>query len=117
MIKCIVIGNFRGTCASVKILKGYMLICWNAEGYMLIFRNAEGVHGKRKVGNPWYRQCLPVVSRVSKYSENSLCYHHQNTLKPCFMTISVFTKNRCGLSKWLCGQQGKIFQKSAFRKK
>jgi len=46
MIKCIVIGNLRGACASVKILKGYMLIC----------RNAEGVHGKSKVGNPWYRQ-------------------------------------------------------------
>jgi len=30
--KCIVIGNFRGTCASVKMLKGYMRICWNAEG-------------------------------------------------------------------------------------
>jgi len=43
MIKCVVIGNFRGACASVKMLKGYMLI----------FRNAEGVHGKRKVGNPW----------------------------------------------------------------
>jgi len=43
MIKRIVIGNFRGTCASVEMLKGYMLI----------FRNAEGVHGKRKVGNPW----------------------------------------------------------------
>ena len=54
MIKCIVIGNFRGTCASVKMLKGYILTCWNAEGYMLIFRNAEGVHGKRKFGNPWY---------------------------------------------------------------
>jgi len=25
--KCIVIGNFRGTCASVKMLKGYMRIC------------------------------------------------------------------------------------------
>jgi len=25
MIKCIVIGNFRGTCASVEMLKGYMV--------------------------------------------------------------------------------------------
>jgi len=31
MIKCVVIGNFRGTCASVEMLKGYILICWNAE--------------------------------------------------------------------------------------
>jgi len=27
MIKCIVIGNLRGTCASVEMLKGYILIC------------------------------------------------------------------------------------------
>jgi len=31
MIKCIVIGIRRGTCVSVAILKGYILICWNAE--------------------------------------------------------------------------------------
>jgi len=44
MIKYIVIGNLRGACASVKMLKGYILIC----------RNAEGVHGKSKVGNPCF---------------------------------------------------------------
>jgi len=33
--------HFKGTCSYVAVLKGYMLICWNA----------EGVHGKRKVGN------------------------------------------------------------------
>jgi len=44
MTTCIVIGNFRGTCASVKMLKGYILICWNA----------EGIHGKRRLGKPWY---------------------------------------------------------------
>ena len=32
MIKCIVIGYLRGTCTSVEMLKGYMLICRNAEG-------------------------------------------------------------------------------------
>jgi len=32
MIKCVVIGILRGTCVSVEILKGYILICWNAEG-------------------------------------------------------------------------------------
>jgi len=42
MTKCIVIRYLRGTCTSVKMLKGYMLIC----------QNAEEVHGKRKVGNP-----------------------------------------------------------------
>jgi len=39
------IGNFRGIFSSVNMLKGYILICWNAEGHMLISRNAEGVHG------------------------------------------------------------------------
>ena len=43
MKKCIVIGNPRGTCASIEMPKGYILIC----------RNTEGVHCKRKVGNPW----------------------------------------------------------------
>jgi len=42
MTKYFIITNFRVTCLSVEILKGYMLI----------FRNAEGVHGQRKVGNP-----------------------------------------------------------------
>jgi len=42
MIKHFVIKNFKSTRSSVEILKGYMLIC----------RNAEGVQGLRKVGNP-----------------------------------------------------------------
>jgi len=32
MIKLFVIRNVRDTCSSVEILKGYILICWNAEG-------------------------------------------------------------------------------------
>ena len=43
--------NFTGTCASVEMLKGYMLIC----------RNAEGVHGQRKVGNPWSMLTIPKL--------------------------------------------------------
>jgi len=45
MINYFVMRNFRGTCSSVEMLKGYMLI----------YRNAEGVHGQRKVGDPWSR--------------------------------------------------------------
>jgi len=61
MIKCIVIGNFRGTCASVKMLKGYMLI----------FRNAAGVHGKRKVGNPCSRGLMGISSiNFRKFGHN-----------------------------------------------
>jgi len=46
MRKYFVIWGFMGTYSSVKILKGYILTCWNA----------EGVHGKRKVGNPCSRE-------------------------------------------------------------
>jgi len=31
MIKYFVIRNFRGTCSTVEILRGYMLIHYNAE--------------------------------------------------------------------------------------
>ena len=54
MIKCIVIRNLIGTCASVKMLKGTYLSVEMLKGYMLICRNAKGVHGKRKIGNPWH---------------------------------------------------------------
>ena len=50
IIECFVIGNFRGTCSSVKMLKGYMLICWNT----------EGVHCKKKVGNPCASPCPDI---------------------------------------------------------
>jgi len=42
MMKYFVIWDFRGACSSVEMLKGYMLIC----------QNAEGVHDKQKVGSP-----------------------------------------------------------------
>jgi len=42
MIKYFVRRNFRGRCSSVERLKGYMVLCGNA----------EGAHGQRKVGNP-----------------------------------------------------------------
>jgi len=56
MRKYFFIRSFWGTCSSVKILKGYILICWNAVGVHIICRNAEGVCGKKKVGNPCSRQ-------------------------------------------------------------
>jgi len=42
MIKYLVRGNFRGTCSSVDMLKGYIIIC----------RNAEGVHCQKRLGAP-----------------------------------------------------------------
>jgi len=47
---------------------------------------------------------------LSSYSRNSLYYHHQNTLKPRFATISDFRLYSCGLSKCLCGQQGQTLK-------
>jgi len=55
MIKHFVIRDFRGTCSSVEMLKGYMLI----------WRNAKGVHGKQKVGNPWARPSSQVVMETA----------------------------------------------------
>jgi len=55
MIKCIVVGNFRGTFASVEMLKGYILTC----------RNSEEVHGKRKVGNPCSGSLGPQVKQLA----------------------------------------------------
>ena len=49
-----------------------------------------------------------IIPTVSQNSLNSLYYHHQNTRKPCFIIISVFRQNSCGLSKCLCRQQGQI---------
>jgi len=42
MTKHFAMRNVSGTSSSFEILKGYMLIC----------RNAEGVRDKRKVGTP-----------------------------------------------------------------
>jgi len=43
MLKYFVIRNLRGARSSVEMLKGYMLVC----------QNAEREHGQRKVGNPY----------------------------------------------------------------
>ena len=48
---------WKGTDLSAEILKGYMLICWNA----------EGVHDKQKVGHPWGKQILSSRSLCSIY--------------------------------------------------
>jgi len=46
MIKYFVIRYFRGTCLSVEMLKGYMLIYRNAEGYMVSERlGTPGLEG------------------------------------------------------------------------
>jgi len=54
MLKYFVIRNFRGACSSAEIMKGYMLICWNA----------EGVHGQRKVGHPWSTTSKESACRI-----------------------------------------------------
>jgi len=54
---------------------------------------------------------LKFSNGLSKLSRASLHNNHQNTLKPCFMTASVFRWNSCGLRKCLSGQQGRTLQK------
>jgi len=73
MIKYFIIKNFGGTCSTVEMLKGYMLI----------FRSAEGVLGQRKVGKPWLRSCtqlLPELYRIvratCRFVMNSNRYEH-----------------------------------------
>jgi len=56
MTKYFVIMSFRASCSSVKNMKGTSLSVEMLQGYMLICRNAEGVHGKKKVGNPWFKR-------------------------------------------------------------
>jgi len=60
MTKFFVIRNFKGTCSSVEMLKGYMVFVEMLKGYMLICQNAKGVHHKRKVGNPCCNRLPPV---------------------------------------------------------
>jgi len=49
MIKYFVIRNFRGTCSSVEMLKGYMLIFRNAEG---VRAQLKGYIVREKLGTP-----------------------------------------------------------------
>ena len=79
MIKCIIIGNFRGTCASVECWRVTYLSVEMLKWYMLICRNAEGVYGKRKVGNPCsWRTHLPLALynyKLIHFSSHSSDYH------------------------------------------
>ena len=63
------------------MLKGYKVICWNA----------EGVHGKRKVGKPWFiltfekwfkRAFVRVWSKLSSSLQNGTCFHFTRRATP-----------------------------------
>ena len=61
MRKYFAIKSFKGTCSSVKNLKGYILICWNAaEVHAHLSEYWRGTC-KKKVGNPcfthWHKTC------------------------------------------------------------
>ena len=56
MTKYFVKRNYRGTCSSAEMLKGYMLIC----------RNAERVQGQRWVANPCMRITNHGVIRTTR---------------------------------------------------
>ena len=50
------------------------------KGYILICRNAEGVHGKRKIGNPWNKgyRMLQLRFVVFVASSRSTCLSNKN---------------------------------------
>ena len=129
--KIFVIRSFRGTCSSVKILKGYILVCWSAVGVMLICRNAEGVHGKKKVGNPCFKACGPINEQADSRWPTAVqlqcdnCYtsteQKYKQIKQLFITqhalqstrkLSLFLVRKhiySRLSPWQCTKQV-IFQ-------
>jgi len=60
MTKHFAMRNVSGTSSSFEILKGYMLIC----------RNAEGVRDKRKVGTPELNRKRGNQWQMSNEKEN-----------------------------------------------
>ena len=66
MIKYFVIRTFRGTCSSVEMLKGYMLIFWIDKAVHAHLSHCEGKHGQRKVGNPWPRHLVLLIVHPDK---------------------------------------------------
>ena len=63
MIKCIVIGNLRGTCASVEMLKGYILSVKMLKGHMPV-KNVSGVIVELS-------SCLSDTSNLNFFFENN----------------------------------------------
>jgi len=82
MITYFVIGNFRDTFSSVNMLKGYMLICWNA----------EGVHGQKKVGNPWSSWCIQWKDNALPKKLYELTYNSTSDISITVNTNPMFWK-------------------------
>jgi len=74
------------------------------KGYLLIRQNAEGVHGKRKVGNPWYRlsKCITftqllqihqllmnvLAEMADKFGEN-VCFYGYVFFLHCYIFLII----------------------------
>jgi len=132
MIKCIIIGNFRGTCASVECWRVTYLSVEMLKWYMLICRNAEGVYGKRKVGNPCsWRTHLPLALynyKLIHFSSHSSDYHgtrssnyrrnnsNRNSLRNtcCFYVIACM-KRFLSMPLWLMNRNGFIEKRHSAR--
>jgi len=118
VIKSFVARNFRGSCSSVEMLKGYILIC----------QYAEGVHGQRKVENPctrcwafrWQRHSettaisifcskqaasffFPMLERSEKSAFSFLLYMHVCITILAWFLEGIHTEIAGGLELWFQG--------------
>jgi len=73
MRKYFVIKSFGGTCSSVKILKWYILIFWNAVGVHAHMSECWRVHDKKNVGNHWSNTSCRFVLREAVSHTNYYC--------------------------------------------
>ena len=89
MIIYFVIENFGGTFSSVNKLKGYILICWNA----------EGVHGQRKVGNPWLDQLKRMYGSKKETGASQQTVRRQVYMKQDKCTLAVAIGLNLNLSR------------------
>jgi len=111
MRKYFVTRSFRGTCSSVKILKGYILSVEMLQGYMLICRNAEGVHGKKKVGNPSLNDVACSGANLSLCAAADSCAPTPADILgihiPCFFGTGVNTFT-CNSSCWVAQRLNRL---------
>ena len=96
---------WRGTCLSVEMQERYMLIC----------QDAEGVHGKQKVGNPWYNRKHPSRSisaqrwELKLQESQSFIIENQYLLKSAWpdVVIHEIVLKRSAIGRnWWWGQGG-----------
>jgi len=87
----------------------------HVQGYMLIYRNAEGVHGKRKLGNPWFRSwqifAKDFFSNFPKLSGNVFCATFASKFSPIKISKTFFdVTSKIGLHVFFCKPWAPFFE-------